>query len=226
MEYELTFKKFPIIFDPITIKQGFILYRYSKTSDPINTTEPRFFSDYDTATYYDRSFGTGSKQIYACKMKQLFLIDIRLAKSFILELGIQAEEDGSMNRNDALREYYNLFMKAFGFMSLQKQLENTSQQNLPSPIENYGLRSSETSRDDKVVSFMKELFGDYFDGYIAPEMKAVKNINEHGYLHSEICLFNPSKCIEKTSLERNESNKIIDLNTLLFSNNTLSGGKK
>lgn len=213
MNYTIDFKNFPLALKPIILNEGCILYRFSATSDPKNVEVPRFFSDYSIASQYDGYFGSGNKDIYECKLKKIKLLDIRLVKNYILELGINYEETISGN----LRNLFGSFMDSFGFLSLQQQT-NYQLENLISPLENYGYRNSEVSRDDNAVSLIKLFIGEQYDGYIAPEMTSI-NGTERSKLFNEICLFNPKECIKSTILEKNERlseiNKIIKLQDLI-----------
>lgn len=205
MEYTIEFKSFPLVFKPIILNEGCILYRFSSTSDPKNVSAPRFFSEYSIAESYDNHFGSGYKEIYACKLKKVKLLDLRLVKNYILELGINYEETISGN----LRNLFSSFMDSFGFMPLQEQTNNQVG-NLTDPLENYGYRNSEVSRDDKAVSLIQLFISEQYDGYIAPEMISINGNNRISKLYNEICLFNPKNCILQTIFEKDMGKPIIN----------------
>ena len=57
------------------------------------------------------------------------------------------------------------------------------------PFEPEGVRIAETSIDRKVMFILKELFGDLYDGYIAPKMYSPFHVGNAS--HEEILIFDP-----------------------------------
>jgi hypothetical protein len=57
-----------------------------------------------------------------------------------------------------------------------------------------GVRIGETTINGKIILIMKELFKNYCDGYIAPQLPSP--YHDEGFVHEEIVLFNPKNFIE------------------------------
>ena len=72
-----------------------------------------------------------------------------------------------------------------------EQLKATNPSSKLHPIEPEGVRIAETSIDFQVIKILKELFGEMYDGYIAPKM--FSPFHEGYASHEEILLFDPIK---------------------------------
>lgn len=200
VNYTLIFSDFPISFSDIILREGAVVYRYSKNT-PMNATEPRFFSEYENAKVYDDSFGNGNNEIWECKLKKLKLIDFRMLKYIIYttieNIGKSKLDIIEKSKKSHLKNFILNFLNISGLMPVSKQ--NDKIKDLQYPLQNYGYRHSIHNLDDYVLKEFKKHFEDNYDGYISPTIPAVneKSINA---LICEICLFNPSKCINSAKI--------------------------
>ncbi len=78
----LEFNEFPRTWGVITIPENFVVYR-GGTSPPLLKSDPRFFSDFNTADMYTRM--QPNYKTYACCTNELKLMDIRTLKYLFLE---------------------------------------------------------------------------------------------------------------------------------------------
>lgn len=202
-EYILTFDNFPISFIPVHLRQNAIVYRYSsKLTDPKDVQLPRFFSSYDIALLYSKSFGGegAPHNIFACRLNKLKLLDVRIMKFMILE-GLQDLTETQLalpvitvgTTQYTLQQVLNIFMKAYGL------IPDPPPNALQEPFQNYGYRHSVVNEDDIAVTFMKMIFYPEFDGYVGPRLW----LADQKTFTEELCLFEPSSAINTTiKLER------------------------
>ena len=80
----------------------------------------------------------------------------------------------------------------FDFVSTRiANMKNTNPTHMLNPIEPEGVRIAETQIDRKVMYIIKELFGDLYDGYIAPKMYSPFHVGNAS--HEEVLIFDPIK---------------------------------
>jgi hypothetical protein len=60
-------------------------------------------------------------------------------------------------------------------------------------IEQEGVRVGETNNDGYVMAFLKELFRDVADGFVAPRISTQFHVEKHETINPEVILFNPEK---------------------------------
>lgn len=214
-------------------------------NDPKDTENPRWFSDLKVSRKYRKKYRKKYQtNLYICKLKQnIKLIDIQILRHLIIEIIIN--DENLLNKLMTDYEFYNKvenFMIAYGlkdrFLQVQKINDIYVSKGKPPnytgnyvnnepPFENFGSRISEGSVDDIAVELMKELVGDYIDGYICSKLKTQWHQHNRGYFDNEICLFNPKKCIqesiklyEREILLHNYSSIDVDINTIIDNPNS------
>ena len=112
----LEFTTFPRTWGIITIPENFVVYR-GGTREPLLSTDPRFFSDFQTADMYSKM--QPNYNTYACCTNELKLIDLRTLRYLFLEyvgynkLLFGKEELGLINK----------IIFALGLIPIKNQLE-------------------------------------------------------------------------------------------------------
>ena len=195
MEYNLNFEKFPICFSPIHLPKWAVLYRYSQSLiPPEKNMEPRFFGVYETAKTYDTTFGTDAHDIWACRMNELKLLDVRMMKFMLLE-ALKDIEPFWLTKLYTIKENPITFSEIIRIFMFAYGLQPREQEVTPSLLSKYGNRQSYTNLDDIAIALMKFIFYPEFDGYISPFLPLA---NGASFLH-EICIFDPSKSIDAST---------------------------
>lgn len=206
-KYTLLFSDFPICFADINLVEGAVVYRYSK-NNPMNATEPRFFSEYSNANSYDKSFGNSESEIWECTFKQVKLIDFRMLK-YVIYNTLENMDENILNKieksnNSHIQKFIYYFLYISGLMPVKEQ--NKDMKNLSYPLHNYGYRYSIHSSDDYVFAELKKHFELNYDGYISPQIPSINGGNRLTGLMCEICLFNPSKSIKSAEFKTKNKN--------------------
>lgn len=83
-----------------------------------------------------------------------------------------------------LKTYYN------------NHIKHTDYQGRPidvNPLSPSGFRIAETQNDGFILTFVKDIFGDMVDGFIAPRLKTPYHYEKNGTMSPEIVLFSPQK---------------------------------
>lgn len=153
--------------------------------------------------------------------RNIKLLDFRRLKNFMRLVITSRKQMSSTSSYDKFIECVKLITIAFGLCSykyqvylmeehiksiesrvaskiqlnfMKKQLQ-TMKKFDPSymlhPLEPEGVRIAETQIDCKVMFMLKELFGDVYDGYIAPKMYSPFHVGNAS--HEEIMIFDPVK---------------------------------
>lgn len=233
--YEIDWNKdfMPLYGTTISILINTILWRgcdpaYSAISD-----RPAYYGSREIAQSYAEKYGINA--IPFITSKNLKLLDIRYMKILLSQL---FDYNQPIQRKDA--EIFQTTSISFGLCSLQHQIKlfkdrykviyTTSNQiydnikkgvekleSLVNPkalYEEQGVRIAETTNDAIVMGFLKELFGNHYDGFISPRIYSPFHIEKSNFtLNSELILFNPSTSgirilhsmpqnIEKISIDR------------------------
>jgi len=57
-----------------------------------------------------------------------------------------------------------------------------------------GIRVGETTNDALSLISVKEIFGGWVDGFVAPRFDSVFHVEKNGFIHAEMVLFDPVHC--------------------------------
>jgi hypothetical protein len=120
--HRLDFKEFPRVWGLIHVPENYVVYR-GGTKPPLLSTDPRFFSDFQTANEYtsmtNQRNGAQTYKTYACCTKELRLMDLRTMRYLL-------QEYVGYNRlwfDDQELRLVEKAMFALGLMSLKDQYE-------------------------------------------------------------------------------------------------------
>ena len=239
-KYELLdFKYFPsIIGQPIEINKNTLFFKsYSTKYGSRINNRPSYFGEIDNATKYLKS---GRKLgIFTTKIK-IKLLDIRYISQIINDLILLRKN----NDFETIIKGYMTLSLSYGLVSLYKQLNlykmrylstintdirykkmieyynnyesNKDKELFKNPLELQGIRIGETNNDVDSTFILKEIFGDYFDGFICPVI--FSPYFEDNNIPNEILLFNPlSTIVEINAIPINSER--ININEILIKNN-------
>lgn len=124
--HRLDFKSFPRVWGLIVIPENHVVYR-GGTRPPQLSTDPRFFSDFPTASEYTRltneQKGAQTYKTFACVTKEIKLVDLRTLRYLL-------QEYVGHNRllfDDEELKLVKKTMFALGLMSLKEQYEYIKQ---------------------------------------------------------------------------------------------------
>jgi len=235
----LDFKNFPsIIGQPIIIDENILFFKsYSFIyGTPINN-RPSYFGEMYNALKYlksDRKLGIFST------IKKIKLLDIRYISQIINDLILLRKN----NDFDTIIKGYMTLSLSYGFISLYKQLnlykmrysstlstdirykrmieyyndfESKKDKELfQNPLELQGIRIGEINNDVEATFILKEIFEDFFDGFICPTIFS-PYFDDHN-IPNEILLFNPKNTIIEINTIPNNS-ETININQIFIKNN-------
>jgi hypothetical protein len=235
----LDFKNFPnIIGQPIIINKNTLFFKsYStKYGVPINN-RPSYFGEIDNATKYLKS---GRKLGIFSTKRRIKLLDIRYISKIINDLILLRKN----NDFDTIIKGYMTLALSHGLVSLYKQLNlykmryiksidtdsrykkiieyyndfesKTNKELFQNPLELQGIRIGETNNDVDSTFILKEIFGDFCDGFICPTI--FSSYFDNNTIPNEILLFNPLDTV--IEIETIPNNSItVNINKILIKNN-------
>ena len=211
----LDFKNFDIIHNIIILKYNSLLIRGYSTNYPISD-RPAFFT---TEEHIARGYANepNTQLGYFQTTSDLRLLDLRYMKILLREL-FDNQPKNILQNSNVTECIYSISM-ALGICTYQKQfklLQDRYADNLKdknsiiyksllcmseyllqpgihiNPLEAQGIRVAETTNDSIVVLCLKEIFGDYVQGYISPDITTPFHIEKtNNLLNCEIVIFDP-----------------------------------
>jgi hypothetical protein len=213
MNYEIILDDpfIPLYGTTLKIPAGSILWRGFDPKYPAISNRPAYFGARKFAQGYANKYGQDAKPFMTSRI--INLLDVRYMKVLLSQLF----DDNKKNLTDM--NIVAATTVAFGLCSLQHQIRlfknlyngiyqttNSSYDSLKSGIANLesilntssfyeqkGYRIAETQNDAIVMGFLKELFGQEYDGYIAPITITPFHIEKENFLlNSEIIIFDPA----------------------------------
>ena len=219
------------------IKNTIFFKAYSVKYDSSITDRPSYFGEIDNASKYlkkGRKLGVFSTKI------ELKLLDIRYLIQIINDLILLRKN----NDFETIIKGYMTIALSYGLVSLHSQLNlyksrylttlssdikykklveylndfnsNKNKQLFQNPLELQGIRIGETNNDVETTFILKEIFGEYFDGFISPVI--FSPYFDENFIPNEILLFNPLDVItQHKSLPNNSI--AIDIYDILSKNN-------
>lgn len=200
----------PLYGNSIVIPANTILWRGFDPSFPAISDRPAYYGSKEFAQGYAEKYGVNASAFITSR--PLKLLDIRFMKILLSQLF-------EHNRGNKLDNRVILDTTiSFGLCSLEHQVKlfkykynaiydtnNSAYDNIkqgvnklesfinPSAIyEQQGVRIAETTNDSFVMGFLKELFYNYYDGYISPNIQTPFHIEKKDFiLNSEVIIFTP-----------------------------------
>ena len=235
----LNFKYFPsIIGNHITIDKNTLFFKsYSTKYGSSLNNKPSYYGEIDNASKYLKS---GKKLGIFSTKKKLKLLDIRYISQIINDLILLRKN----NDFETIIKGYMTLALSYGLVSLYKQInlyktrystslnsdlrynkmisyyndfESKKDKELfQNPLELGGIRIGETNNDVESTFILKEIFGDFFDGFICPTLYSP--YFDENNISNEILLFNPLDSL--TEIDKIPDNsESIDMNKVLIKNN-------
>ena len=186
----INFENFPpIIGQPIIINKNIIFFKsYSIKHGSAITNRPSYFGEINNASKYLKS---GRKLGIFSTKKKIKLLDIRYISQIINDLILVRKN----NDFETIIKGYMTLALSYGLISLYKQLGlykmrysekitsdmryqkiiayyndyelKKDKELFQNPLELQGIRICETNNDVDSTFILKEIFGDFFDGFIA-----------------------------------------------------------
>jgi hypothetical protein len=235
----LDFKHFPsILGHTIIIDENTLFFKaYStKYGSQINN-RPSYFGEIDNATRYLKN---GRKLGIFSTKRKIRLLDIRYISQIINDLILLRKN----NDFETIIKGYMTLSLSYGLVSLYKQLNlykvrysttldtdirykkmiqyynefesEKDKQLFQNPLELQGIRIGETNNDVDSTFILKEIFGNFFDGFICPTI--FSPYFDENSIPNEILLFNPLDVIIEMETIPNNS-ETININEILIQNN-------
>jgi hypothetical protein len=204
----------------ITIPEKTVFWRgYDKNYDSVSD-RPAYYGSRSIATEYanknNRTLGSFTNK------NPLKLLDIRFMRILLKDLfqnliipdnksyikkNIVFNGKNNKNAEEIKAKIIISTTVSFGLCSLKHQIdlltkifEDTDELNAlkniykeDSLIEQDGVRVGETVIDAFTMSFLKDLFENFADGFISPRLKTPYHIEKNGQMNPEMIIFNPDK---------------------------------
>ena len=211
MQYlQIDFEQFKTVYGVIEIPQNTLFIRGHHQDFPAISSRPAYFSQ-----SFQTACGYGKRE--KCKVsmfvttKPIRLYDLRYLKLILSDCIVNRKS----NKNTVIDAIFTWTL-AFGMCTLSRQIDLYKEryrddmdksvvsrmqsylqhmsQNKPlnaNPVEVSGIRIAETINDAHAVVFLKEMFGNEVDGYIAPRFETPYHAEKNGSMSSELLLFDP-----------------------------------
>ena len=206
------FDAFPPVHTVITLPKKNILYRgFDSAYGPITKLGAFFTSNLDYATSYSVKSQVGTFAL----TRPLRLYDIRYIKTLLYE--IFAQQNPVQSQNPRVFHLVNTLSLCLGMCSYEKQMELVAQRYAQSPlkssfiqsmeawkgrqwpqnfcknvVELQGVRIAETTNDRQAMVYLKDIFSNVIDGFIAPKMFSPFHFERDNlFIESEVHLFSP-----------------------------------
>lgn len=209
------FDTFPPMFNTFYLPKNALLFRGYDSTFPVISDRPAYFTTKRrVANAYKRN---NNHKVSAFKTNKILkLYDLRYIKQLLLQIFGQIQSN-----DPNLMTFCKILTISYGLTSCKRQLEILKENfggkisnNIYTSIENYinqiednrkrniieyashpleaqGIRMGETTTDSISVLFLRDLFGQQIDGYIAPNFKSPFHVEQGGIIPAEIVLFNP-----------------------------------
>jgi len=229
----LNFKYFSsIIGNHIIIDKNTLFFKsYSTKYSSLLSNRPSYYGEIDNASKYLKS---GRKLGIFLTKKNLKLLDIRYISQIINDLILLRKN----NYFETIKGYMTLAL-SYGLVSLYKQINlyktrystslnsdlrynkiisyyNDFESKKDKELFQNPLELGETNNDVESTFILKEIFGDFFDGFICPILYSP--YFDENNISNEILLFNPlDSLIEIDKIPDNSES--IDMNKVLIKNN-------
>jgi hypothetical protein len=201
---------YPLYGSTISIPTSTVIWRGFDPTYPAVSNRPAYYGALKVAQGYAQKYGTDASAFITTKY--LNVLDIRYMKTLLSQLF----ESNPITEAD--RDIFMATTISFGLCSYAHQItlfderyakiyksSDSSYDDIKMGIqhmksllqpkllrEQRGIRIAETSNDAIVMGFIKEIFGDNYDGWIAPSQETPFHIEKRSRLHSELVLFNPA----------------------------------
>ena len=201
----------PLYGSPVIIPPGYVIYRGYDMRYPAIADRPTHYSVKNVATAYAALQGS----TLGCfkNTRALRLLDFRYMCVLLNQMFLTRKDNTQIDLDPIVRTYVgyglcgihdqlqiggNMFRDSIGMKHLQKYydtyIKGKSIMERPldvNPVSPAGFRIAETLNDGYILNFVKTIFGDIADGFIAPRLKTPYH-HEKGYMMSpEIVLFSP-----------------------------------
>ena len=207
---------YPLYGSTIIIPESTVIWRGFDPKYPAVSNRPAYYGARQVAQGYAQQHGKNASAFETTK--RLNILDIRYMKTLLSQLFesnpiTEADRDIFMATTISFglcsyahqitlfdERYANIYKSSDPvYNGIKKGIRHMKSLLRPKLLrEQRGIRIAETQNDAIVMGFIKELFGDMYDGWIAPSQETPFHIEKQSRLHSELILFNPAAAgIEK-----------------------------
>ena len=201
---------YPLYGSTISIPTSTVIWRGFDPAYPAVSNRPAYYGARHVAQGYAQKHGRNASAFMTTK--SLNIIDVRYMKTLLSQLFesnpiTMADKDIFMATTISFglcsyahqivlfKERYDSVLKSSDpkYDGIKTGFHHMDSLHRPKLLrEQRGIRIAETTNDAIVMGFLKELFGDIYDGWIAPSQETPFHIEKQSILHSELVLFNPA----------------------------------
>ena len=220
--------KFEFVHGPFVLPENIYIFRAEDPARPVPPTYPKFFGDYEVASFYADKNKNRCLKAYTLR-DRVRVLDMRYVQAILpflwgpvtsasdkeiikmtsLVLGLTSlntqiemlHEVHNKSSNKIATAPYIARMEAFRNLRTKPSWMN--------PIESQGVRCGITDIDYIVMGFLKSLFGDLIDGIIAPALYSpfhdtISYDVSKSMMYQEIIIFDPSRSLIEVSTTSNQ----------------------
>jgi hypothetical protein len=201
----------PLYGSPIIIPENYVIYRGYDTNYPTLSDRPSHYSVKSVAIAYANK----PNSTLGCfkNTRALRLLDFRYLCVLLNHMFLKRKDNsftsldpivrisvgyGLCDIRDQIELGEKMFRDSTGMQHLKlyydKYIKNKNISERPidiNPISPAGFRIAETMNDGYILNFIKEIFGDIADGFIAPRLKSPYHYEKNYMMSPEIVLFSP-----------------------------------
>lgn len=202
----------PVYGTTIMLPERCLLYRgYDTTYNPISN-RPTHYSTQNVATGYaeipNHTLGVFTTT-HTIRLLDLRYICVILQQAFSQRPNNSYESldpivrvsigYGLCSFGDQLIYVKRMFQGSEGVKAMEiflNRLQGKTPNEMPltvHPLTPSGIRIAETNNDGYICDFLKGLFDDKIDGFIAPRLSSIYHVEKGGYNTGEVVLFDPKK---------------------------------
>lgn len=201
----------PLYGQPILIPSNMVFYRGYDKAYPVISDRVTHFGSKETASGYARYSNTELGAFTNTRLLRVF--DFRYMKLLLKQL-FSSRTDASFEHLEpmarvtlsyglcSLRDQISLMQKlvpsAAGLFAVEawykRDIDGKEWADIPLDINPFtpdGIRVAETNNDAQTLHFVKHIFGDIVDGFIAPKMPSPFHVEKDGFVSAELVLFDP-----------------------------------
>jgi hypothetical protein len=241
MEHEIEWDDnfIPIYGAYITVPSDTIMWRGFDPAYPAISNRPAYYGSYRFAEGYAKKHGTNARAFITSR--PLKLLDIRYMKVLLSQLFEDNEKTATdfdiitattisfglcslQHQIKLFKDRYRAIYKSSApeYDALKKGVINLEKLVKPNAIiEQKGCRIAETTNDAIVMGFLKELFYDHYDGYIAPNIITHFHVEKSNLtLNSELVVFDPLNVGIKLLKSLPQQTQKLTINHLILSSGT------
>jgi hypothetical protein len=201
----------PLYGQPILIPSNMVFFRGYDTKYPAISDRVTHYGSQQTASGYalDPGMALGAftntrllrlfdYRYMRLLLQQLFATRTQAAMQHLEPMARITMSYGLCALRDQLAIMRRLLPGSTGLAAVEafykNEIDGKDWENVPlcvNPFTPEGIRVAETNNDARTLVFIKQVFGDMVDGFIAPRMSSPFHNEKEGFVSAEMVLFNP-----------------------------------